>query len=499
MNTQPNDFTRNLGKLQAPRQGVDIKTRQVPIRDDLDKRKKMGVIGAGMTVPSEKIKASGSSLLAENRAVGMGAPQQEFWTRTERGRKGLGDAGLGAIIDLINNSKDNPVYNMDVIEQVRWGMLGPQSDASISSNFGATIDLFGSGKSVQGIDFVETTMAQTGQTQTYFIACYLGFHVETEPMQWDTIGNAWTVPEVAAGAVPASPDVFTSADAQPLGFGSTNPFGGEGAGPFFGQVMTPAVLQWGWWANYAAWHLVRGYNLRWKIGQHTNIMDEVLRHSAYMPPNAQEGSASDSEVDIVDFVRTMNDRYVSMGSALIFLKTNFLRLGSNSAAGPTFPGVFTPTRDFDRVGATFGGMDLRSLLRGNSEFRKMTLPYVIKPGVPIGIFLQENDTDQGDQMRAAMSITNGLGGVVPPSMSEFTQIATTAIQTAPERTIDGVYPANQSVLNLRTIFKGGDFKLSLMIKGFEVSEDWYNIMSQNADIREVVMAACGIRFAMQGS
>jgi len=497
MTTQTSAF--GVDKLKSLKNGQDklwAKNNTKNIRDDLEKRRKMGILGSGVAgINAEKIKASGQSLKqsAIDAGVGMGATpkSQDFWLKDQRGQKGLGDAGLGAIIDLINNSKDNPVYNMDVIEQVRWGMLGPQSDASISANFGSTIDLFGSGKSVHGIDFVETTMAQTGQTQTFFIACYLGFHVETEPMQWDTIGNAWTVPEVAASAIPASPDVWTAADAAALGFAGIEP-------PFAGQILTPAVLQWGWWANYAAWHMVRGYNLRWKIGQHTNIMDEVLRHTAYMPPNAQEGSASDSEVDIVDFVNQMNQRYVSMGSALIFLKTNFLRLGSAAIAGGTFPGVFTPTRDFDRVGATFGGMDLRCMLRGNSEFRKMTLPYVIKPGVPIGIFLQENDTDQGDQMRRAMSITNGLGGVIPPSMTEFTNIAPTALATAPERTLDGTYPAPQSVLNLRTIFKGGDFKLSLMIKGFEVSEDWYNIMSQNADIREIVMAACGIRFAMQG-
>jgi len=436
-------------------------------------------VGRGYTPNVDKIRAAGLGSITEG--IGTG--------KAFNGKA----AGLGSIIDLINNSKDNPVYNMDVIEQVRWGMLGPQTPASISGNFGSEIDLFGSGKSVAGIDYVETTMAQTGQTQTFFIACYLGFHVETEPMQWDTIGNAWTTPETAAATVPPSPDTWTSADSIPLGFG-------EG-GAFAGQLLTPAVLQWGWWANYAAWHLVRGYNIRWKIGQHTNIMDEVLRHTAYMPPNAQEGSASSSEVDIVDFVNQMNERYASLGSALIFLKTNYLRIGSVSTAGVApFPGAFEPTRDFDRVGATFGGMDLRSMLRGNSEFRKLALPYVIKPGVPIGITLQENDTDQGDQMRRAMDITNGLGGVIPPSETEFTNISAAATSFAPERTLDGVYPTSgQNFLNLRTIFKGGDFKLSLMIKGFEVTEDWYNVMSTNSDIRDVVMAACGIRFAMQGS
>src|SRR5215469_3527654 len=55
--------------------------------------------------------------------------------------------GLGSIIDLIQSSMDNPVWNMDVVEQVRWTMLGPQTDQSINANFGAEIDLFGSGKS----------------------------------------------------------------------------------------------------------------------------------------------------------------------------------------------------------------------------------------------------------------------------------------------------------------------------------------------------------------
>lgn len=438
-------------------------------------------IGVGTHFNAEKAKAAG-----------LGAP--ETWGDRKLWAAGLaGSAGLGSIIDLINNSKDNPVYNMDVIEQVRWGMLGPQTPASIRANFGAKIDLFGGGTSVPGIDYVETTMAQTGQTQTYFVACYLGFHVETEPLQWTTIGNAWTVPETGAALVPASPDVWTSADSAALGF--------TGEGSFLGQQLIPAVLEWGWWANYAAWHLVRGYNLRWKIGQHTNIMDEVLRHTAYMPPNAQDGSASSSEVDVVDFIATMNQRYGSLGSALIFLVANYLRLGSNSSGGVApFPGVFLPTRDFDRVGATFGGMDLRSMLRGNSEFRKLALPYVIKPGVPIGLVLQENDTDQGDQMRRAMDITVGQGGVIPPTETEYSAINTTATSFAPERSLDGIYPTTgQNLLNARTIFKGGDMKLSMMIKGFEVTEDWYNVMSTNADIRDVVMAACGIKFALQGS
>lgn len=435
------------------------------------------IVGRGHAPDREKIRASG-----------LGAAMDKQGGSARAG-------GLGAIIDLINNSKDNPVYNMDVIEQVRWGMNGPQTPESITANFGSTIDLFGSGKSVQGIDFVETTMAQTGQTQTYFIACYLGFHVETDPMQWDTIGNAWTHPVTQASSVPASPDAWTANDLV-----NTNGLGFGGEQTFAGQAFVPAVMRHGWWANYAAWHMVRGYNIRWRIGQHTNIMDEVLRHTAYMPPNAQEGSASSSEVDIVNFVLEMNKRYDSLGSGLNFLPVDCLRVGSVLTGGSNV-GSFAVTRDFDRVGATFGGMDLRSMLRGNSEFRKLTLPYVIKPGVPIGIFLQENDTDQGNQMRNAMDITEGQGGSIPPIFGPDPNIVgASGGFTAPinERTIDGSNVTQQFPL-LRAVFKDGNFKLSLMIKGFEVTEDWYNVMSQNADIREVVMNACGLRFAMQGS
>jgi hypothetical protein len=99
-----------------------------------------------------------------------------------------------------------------------------------------------------------------------------------------------------------------------------------------------------------------------------------------------------------------------------------------------------------------------------------------------------------------MDITVGQGGTIPPIETEYTTIPNTATSFLPERSLDGVYPTSgQNVLNARTIFKSGDFKLSLMIKGFEVTEDWYNLMNGSADIREVVMAACGIRFATQGA
>jgi len=395
--------------------------------------------------------------------------------------------GFGSILDLMQESMNTPVWNMDVIEQVRWTMAGPQTDESVQANFGAEIDLFGSGKAPNGIDYVETTMAQTGQVQVNFVACYVGFHMEPEPLCFTAQGNAYTHPTVGV-AKPPSPSVFTANDVTNGCLGAALE-----AGP---QVIVPAVYRHGWWANYVCWHLARAYNYRWKIGQHTNIMDEQLRHTAYMPPSAQEGSASNSEVDVLQFVRLANDRYDSLGSALDFLPVDFLRVGSVGNS-PNL-GVFTPTRDFEIIGATYGGMDLRSMLKGNSEFRKLCVPYVIPRGVPIGIFLQECDTVQGDMMRNFLSITLGYGGAIPPSFTpdaNWNEGSTaTGSNVMLERTLDGLQVAQQ-VDAQRVVFEGGELKLTLPIRGFEVSQDWYTQLSSSADIRQAVFSCIGVQFA----
>lgn len=407
-------------------------------------------------------------------------------------RAGLGASGLGSILDIMKASSETPVWNMDVIEQVRWTMSGPQTDESVAKNFGAEIDLFGSGRSPEGIDYVETTMAQTGQTQTHFVACYIGFHMEPEPLCFTARGNASTHP-ISAVAQPPSPDVFTQNDRVNGAFGATVAAGTA--------TFLPAVLRWGWWANYVCWHMARAYNLRWKIGQHVNIMDEQLRHTAYMPPSAQEGSASSSQVDVNTFVANANKRYDSLGSALDFLPANFIRIGSDAVglAGANV-GLFVPSRDFELVDATYGGMDLRSMLKGNSEMRKLCVPYVIAPGVPIGLFLQECDTVQGDTMRQFLSITQGLGGAIPPSFTPdnnyIAEPTATSATTMLERTLAGAN-VPQQVDAERVIFEGGDLKLTLPIRGFEVSADWYNQLSSSADIRAAVFDCVGMRFAAQ--
>lgn len=425
------------------------------------------------------------------RTIGFGLEKVDM-SRVHAAGLGRADfspkaAGLGDLIESILSCRACPTYNMPVIEQVRWTLSGPMLTADVTSDFGAEIDLFGSGKNVPGIAFVETTMAQPGQLQTPTLACAIGFHLEPEPLCFTAQGNAWTHPTVAGTTAPPSPDVFTQNDRAN---GALNAAIAAGT-----QVMVPAVYEHGWWANYAAWHMVRGYDLRWKIGQHTNIMDEVLRHTAYMPPSAQEGSASSSQVDIVDFVRQLNEHYDGLGSALDFLKITHVREGSVTVAAANV-GVFRPSRAFQVVGATYGGMDLRSMLRGNSEFRQLTVPYLIQAGIPIGLVCQESDSVEAEIMRRYLDISQGQGaGLIPPTIADQANIAALSASggnIALEQTLD-TPPVNvsQAVDEDVALYKGGEFKISMLIKGFEVDGDWAAVLNANPDLRKAVLDECG--------
>jgi hypothetical protein len=417
--------------------------------------------------------------VVKTRTIGVGRAPDKDAIKANR-KEGCGD-----LIAQIQAFKSCPVYNMPVIEQVRQTYSGPLLDADIQRTFGATWDPFAQGLDPAGASFVETTMAQPGQLQTYTLVMAIGVHLEPEPYCWTAQGNAWNHP---AGSVnkPPSPDVFTGNDVANGALGAAF----TGATPT--QTMLPAVLRWGWWINKAMWCFARAYNLRWMIGQHTNIMDEQLRHTAYMPPNAQEGSASSSQQDIITAVRQTNDYYGSLGAAFEFLKTDFLRLGS-IGTGAANIGIFRPSRALEVVGVTYGGGDLRSMLKNNSEFRELSLPYLITPGVPIGLKCQETDSVQAALMRSFFSITDGFNTTV--GNTQITDAADIiAGLTASggnimlEQTFDAApLTQSQSVPAQRIPFKGGEFKLGLLLKGYEVDQNWGDVLRGDPAIRDIVL------------
>jgi len=445
----------------------------------------------GIQRPQGRIKPLGPQ--NERKILGLGQPiTAEALDKARRSPSPR--EGFGAWVDMISQEVQCPVYNMQTIEQVRWDMLGPVTEETIGQSFSASIDLFGSGKDVPGIDYVETTMAQPGQTQTYMITCYVGVHLFADPLCWTAQGNAWQRP-LTSVAQPPSPDVFTVNDVA-NGCLGTGVGTGEGGSS---QIFIPAVLEHGWWANYAAWMMVLGYNLRWKIGQHTNIMDDELRNTAYMPSAAEMDSASSSQVDIVDFVNRANSRYDAMGSSSIFLKVNRLRIGS-VGTGATNYGFFQPDRSLEVVDATYGGIGLRSALMGNKEYRKLAVPYVIKAGVPIGLFFQETDSVQADLMRRYLSISEGSFGTIPPLITDDPNVSASdadgtgvgggSSPVALERTLDGSNQAQQMYAE-RALFKSGEMKIALKIMGFEVTECWYDALKNNPDLANMVQQNCG--------
>lgn len=439
------------------------------------------------------------------RKVGLGEGISLEQIKASEGgaRTGLGACG---VMDRIKSSMDSASYAMDTVHQVRWTLAGPITDPAIEKNFSAEIDLFANSKSVEGVAFVESTMPQNGELNTHMLACAIGFHLEPEPFSFTVQGNAWSHPTVGS-TKPPSPDVYTIADVV------------NGAlGPLLGSLtpeefIRPAILEWGSWANYVAWHLVRAYSIDWQIGTKWNIINEVLRHTAYMPPSAQDGSSGNSDIDVLVAIARTNNYYDQLGTSMDFLKIDFIREGVLTVGGviATAFGEFRPSRAFELAGVTYGGMDLRHMLRGNSEFRKLDLPYIIGAGIPIGLVLNEVDNTQGNVMRDYLSITGGRWGQgqIPATIvdQEFINFGPTVpgnasgIGVSPimvEQSLDPA-PVNvpQEVFSERVLFKMGDLKLSMLIKGREMDGDLVRLLQQDPDCRKAVCSECECEMPMQ--
>lgn len=402
---------------------------------------------------------------------------------------GASAASTSDVVGLFKSALNCAVYALPSIAKVQWEFAGPISNADADNTLGATIDILGT-QAPAGVDEVYSTPGLiSGQFQTHVLACAVGMHLETPPMGWTARGNAFDATSFAAArAKPFSPDVWTVADAT----ANTGAWGNNIPVP-----VAPAYLRYGTWANLAYWYMVRAYNLRWTYGSLINIMDEQLRDTAYMPPNAQEGSAGTSQQDIMQWARETNDRYTGvLNSDLIFEVIDTIRIGSVGAQGANV-GVFAPSRDFEFIDTVYGGSDLRSGLSGNSEFRTLTNPYILKPGVPPGLVLEERNTDLGNKFRAQFDATNGFGGTPPADFTEEANINKGAGTLFTERSIDG-NDVTQQVIADRVEFKCGPALMSQEIKGWEISEALAAQIRDNAQLASQLCSECGCMVGWAG-
>ena len=297
-----------------------------------------------------------------------------------RRKIGLGaDANPNDVIAAISAATKAAPYALPTVAKVQWEFAGPVAPGDVAKTLGDTIDILGSGQNPQGVDQVyQTSGLNDGEFQTWVLACAFGVHLEYNPEVFSVRGNSFVRPATPPSAPNYSPDTFTA-----------NDFAANAGAPHPLPAGTvPANLDYGSPAGRAFWAMVRAYNLRWTYGSQINIMDEQLRETAYMPPNPQEGSASSSDVWVANAIREVNQRYLSKGSLADFQMVDTLRVG---AINTTLTGasVFVPSRDFEYSPVTYGGPDLRAKIGigHNSEFRTLTNPRLLKPGVKIGLVM----------------------------------------------------------------------------------------------------------------
>jgi hypothetical protein len=419
---------------------------------------------------------------------------------------GLGaGADYSSVVGLLREACTCPIYALPTVAKRQVEITGPLTPDQSKNFIGDTIDILSSSFDAPGGPFIsyETTGFIKGEFQTHVLACAIGWHMEPWPWTFTARGLAFNKPDTHS-VKGFTPDVFTQLDQLNLWGALANAPQGR------------ATLNYGKWLNLAFWAIVRGYNLRWSYGSLFNILDEQLRDTAFMPTNAQDGSASSSEIDVGEWVAEVNNHYLQeLGSDFIFQMIDTVRLGSVCTAAscvsdPCPQGVnlapgtgrFSPNDDFRTVGITFGGTDLRSMLKGNSEFRTLSAPYMLKAGVPVGLFLQAENEDMTTLARTQLS-AGGFGAdgqSAVPGPAVFTdspgRVDPGFGTSFPERTLDsGGFDACQKVLSEEYEWKGGRGFMSTEIKGWEITEKLYDMIKNDDLLQAQLCSECGLMIA----
>jgi len=369
---------------------------------------------------------------------------------------------------------DCDISRIPVIHSVRSG-FSALPDTTVSTSFGATINPFGFNPSAlpSGFTGVQSTLASSGQAQTFVMAVGVFVHLEPEGWQWSVPGNAWgpggVVPPAATSALPLSPDAFM-ANLDNINQSDT----GTALGITAGDTFDPAILDWGGWIDRAFRHMALGYNWVWNYGRFTTLMNVPLRHIAYMPDLAE--GVGTMPVETAQYVARVNALYRTLGASAIFLPQNARRTGSVTTAAGSHVSKFSPDRSYDRVEAILGGARLRGLTKNNEKVFRLPNPYVFRPGVDFGMQFAVSDSSEQTIMQQEMSITQGLKGAVPPSILPDANVnsgTSTSRSTAfaVEQTSDSPPVQIQAMfVYQRRIYKGGLGYMTVGLVGYELKE-----------------------------
>jgi hypothetical protein len=450
--------------------------------------------------------------------------QRPFWNQVDNLKKTPArQIGFGSVpgatreekiqrfIGAMKRNMQCPSVNVPNIDTVTVHYNGPLSPANTTAAFGATINPLGASVETPppGASQVDSTFAEPGKFQTFALVTAIQWRFDVDPIAFTAKCNALQLANnTTLVAKPVSPDFWVNSVAG-AGTGDTTT-SATAPGPLglaVNQSMIPAVLEWAWWAEMGFFYMSRGYNLQWQYGHSFNLLNDKLHYTAYMPSVAQNGSASSSEIDLALFLNRMNQYYVgTLGSTVIGIAIDRMRAGNDTLGGVAGLSTFHPTRAFDTIGGTYGGTGLQSILQGNKEFRKLAVPFLAWPGVPLGLKLQVQSTVDQILMQQQFDATSGFGGAIPGSFADSplllntTTIAGTTGTTGVELSLDpaGALAESLQVPTGRTIFKGSPWRMTVAFKGWELSPEQAEMIRQDDGVRASVGAQCGCTVASPG-
>ena len=404
-------------------------------------------------------------------------------------RLGLGADVLSASAaqDLIADALNSPVTTIPVLEHTTLDYDGVLTQTESVEAFGPELDFFNDPASANA-DQVQSTFVHPGILQSAVAVVAVGFHVFAEPLCFTAIGNSLSPVPSVGQLQPLSPDVYSD-NATLTALGLVAP-----------QSLTPADLSWGWPMQYAAWELIEAYTFEWVVRNRYDLLRESARYVAHFGSYSDKVGAGTSQVPVIDFARRINDRYRSKGTTGIFLPVDHVRMGLFGFEGAE-EDTFRPASDFALSPVTWGGLALQEHYR-NQPFKLLGSPYCIPSGTPIGLKLTASDVIHQQMLvslMSAASATPTVGGATPPIFTADQNITAgfNVAGSGPEVSLDSTpVVANSRTLTARAAYKGGNLSLSMIVKGYEFTDELMQQICSDPNLKCQLLNQCGLQIAV---
>jgi hypothetical protein len=426
--------------------------------------------------PSNQINVKSASKFY--REMGLGQPPDAYVSgpRTADGQL-AGPVGIGDMMDAVKKALEVNFLQVPVIEYVAWTTTVPLTDAQVTSTFGDTINPLGGAAQVPGILSVDSSFVINGLLQVDMICLGFGVHIFGEPLAFTVPGNS-IEPAPANGTAPlVSPDVFTQNDLANGALGATS-------------GINPATMEWGVADWNAAWHMANGYEFQWLYQQRHLLVKELAADVCYFGPYAEALAAGTSDIEVQQYIRQVNDTYRTQGGGGIFAPINWRRVGS-ATVNQNNVGIFRATRDFDQANCTWGGIRNQGATGCCNPFRRLSRPVLLEKGIPIGMQLVAKDQYHQAQMQRYLSISESQGGnlatvAYDQSVGAGGLAGTGVSPVGLELTLDAnPVPVPQRVQTNRVLYKGGTIKVAILIKGYEVTGEWKQLVASYPGVLNV--------------